>query len=186
MEKQKLNISCDTVTLAVFMDCMFDGNYIALAANATDDERKALWHKLSEEYSQKSGDMKQQYVFSLMRRIALKEARITAFGIALHLSFYEAEKLLKGFGYTGGVARVKSRVDHDKITLAADQRELKKMLERESKRQSTRVDFIQWITVVSKFMGYRIDPAVVTITEFLSMDKMFKESLKQQSNRIRK
>ena len=36
----------------------------------------------------------------------------------------------------------------------------------------TETNFVRWINAVSKFMGYRIDRKVVTVTEFLEMGKM--------------
>jgi hypothetical protein len=187
MEKKKLNISCDTVTLAVFMDCLFDSNYSALCTGVTDNELKEIWREIYEEYAKQSGNMKQLYILGLMRSIAIKEAKIMAFELSIGMSNTEAAELLKKFHYTGGKLRIEARVERDKIMLEAHKKELQKYLNREALQpKSTRADFIQWITVVSKFMSYRIDPQVVTVTEFINMDKMMKEAIKASNNKIGK
>jgi hypothetical protein len=175
MEKQQLNISCNTITLTVFMDCLFDNNYTALAPDATEEEQKEIWQKLKEEYFIKSGDAKQQHIFLLSKKIAVQEARLMVVRTVAEMPEKEGLKVLQKVGYAGSKSGINSRVRRDLVMLEVHRNELNRLFTAAANKQnSTRDDFIRWMVVVSKYIGYRIDPSLTTVLEFLSMDKMMR------------
>lgn len=178
MEKQKLNISCNTVTLAVFIDCDVNGNLRRLSETATEEELKEIWSLLTEEYAELSGNTGHDYLFSLTKKIARIEDKISAVNIAASLPLDEALAFLKKYGYTGTRKMIEARVKSDIITLEGYRNDLDSFLKNQKQKPATMADYINWITVVSKYMGYRIDQSVVTVTEFIFMDKLMTKEAK--------
>jgi len=171
MEKQRLNISCDTITLDVFIDCAVNNNLRRLSKDATDEELTEIWNGINEEYATKSGNVKHNYIFDLAKKIALLENKIKIGALMIQFDNDEAKAMLQKIGYRGDVEAL---IKRDNKTLLSLQSELEKANQNDGTGKLTEADFLRWINIVSKFMGFRINRKVVTVTEFLEMERLMK------------
>jgi hypothetical protein len=180
MEKQKLNISCkcSEVTLDEFIDCLINGNYKRLLRDgeASDDELQAAWERLYNEYAELSGNTAHAYLFSLMKTTAALRAKLTAAQQFIQSGNVE---LLRQMGYPADIKKIIARVKLESIELQGKTKELEKLRQSNEKDGAKEADFTAWIVSVSKYMGYRIDRKEVTVSEFLTMNKLMTEELER-------
>jgi hypothetical protein len=173
-----LKISCSSVTLDAFVDCLVNGNLRRLSDTATEQELHEAWGALCAEYGRLSGGQQNGYAFSLRRRVAALGAKLSLAGVALCCAGEARRTWLKKAGYAGSDAERRMALD---TVLYEDARRELEAVEKESGgggESMTSERFTRWIVSVSKFMGFSIDRRTVTVLEFLQMSTLLEESVK--------
>jgi hypothetical protein len=173
---------CSEVTLDAFIDCLVNDNLRRLvrSGEASDEQLRAAWASLYQDYMKRSGGEKNKYMFALYKRSAVLESRLKTAGMILKEVLPDEDKinLLRQIDYTGDINGIVARIKRDTVLLAGAVNELKKAREDSSEEGMTEKDFTRWIISVSKFMGYRIDRHKVTVEEFLEMNREWEETIK--------
>jgi hypothetical protein len=105
--------------------------------------------------------------------------------LALQLDNAEALSILKKLGYSGTAKRVEAEMKRDALTMEMLSRELESADTKKPDTQSGEMDFIEWVVVLSKAAGYRIDRDKITVAEFLTVNKVVAKEGKAKGLKIR-
>jgi len=175
MEKQRLNISCDTITLDVFIRCVVYNDLRDLG-DYPNEELKTIWEQVYEEYVQISGNKAYKNVTSLIQRTATLQAKLQLATAAMQNEDFD---ILNKLGYKGGIDKAVSKIQKDTISLQQRQNEIEQATTKDQ-RTLKESDFTVWIVQVGKFMGYRIDRKITTVSEFVEMSKQMEQEIKSK------
>jgi hypothetical protein len=180
-----LSISLDSVTLEEFMDCLFSGNLRRLAREGepTQEELSAAWEELYAEFSRRTAGDEQKNVLRLTKRVSLLEAKRYCAGVALLVGGEQGEEMLRALGYGGDEESVAAKLRRDSVALEEARRELAAAQAGKAHQANIKESFTRWINAVGKYMGFRVDRKKTSVAEFIDMDRMMKEELRE-ANKI--
>jgi hypothetical protein len=173
---------CSEVTLDEFIDCLVNDNLRRLVRSgaATDEQLRAAWEKLYDEYAKLSGNRSHIYSFLLMKTISVMRAKMV-----LVKEFLTSDNMdvLHRIGYTGDVNQIIARVKREAVELQGKEKELERIRKGNVGESINESDFTAWIVSVSKYIGYRIDRKTTLLLEFLTMNKLMIDELEMMKKR---
>ena len=164
-----MKLSCDNITLDVFIRCLVY-NDLKVLGDCPDEELREIWERLYEEYAELSGNKAYSNTVSLIQRISVLEAKLQLAVIGIN-----DMDMLNRLGYKGEINSLTGKIQKDALILQQKQKELEQVSS--EKRQLKEADFTAWIVQVSKYMGYRIDRKKITVSEFIEMNKQMEKEM---------
>lgn len=178
---------CRDLPLSRFIRCACDGDLKALCRFPIIPQTilRRTWAHISEEYAKLSGSPGYEKSFALSKEIAREHTKLELIKMCLRILIVKHSKesinRLRELGYT-------YRFDWDNP--AAFRKDLERVgksaamiaLELENKRKQydkilsgakpmAKNSFMQALAILSKYMGFRINPQEVTVEEYLTMQK---------------
>lgn len=183
--------SCSELPLKKFIRIILSGDVSHLRKSgwAKNDVLEAAWLTIFIEYLDLTKDPRQAQLLAIMREITVSNTRaVLVYHICRQLSINPhpslAEQLRRmGFRYDYDLNdRIKRKRAIDatiaQVRLLSHQVEQrKKDLEhlQKSGKEVTEADYEKLLTELSKFQGYRLDSRLVTVSEFASIVKRYKD-----------
>lgn len=197
---------CKELPLNRFIRCICNSELKALKKRGflTKKILAKTWALLTEEYARLSGDTIYQKSFLLSKEIARENGKLTLIRACLHLlSFQYSKKCILhlndlGYhypfkqedpvGFRRDMEKVRRKARMISISLKEKRKQYEKLTHTEN-RIPTEV-FTRTLILLSKYMGHRINPAQVTVEEYIIMQKQYEReiqahtSLKNKKERI--
>jgi hypothetical protein len=178
-----LKISCSSVTLDAFIDCLVNKNLRRLSATATEGELREAWKALYDEFSRLTtpDDGVQRYIMRLTRRVSSLEFRLRCAATLVTMGSEDTGSLLSSLGYSGGAAVADEKMRLDAVRLEETRRELEDAQKGAptTGEGSDEERFTRWIGYVGKYMGFHIDRKKVSVLEFIEMDRMMRDEARE-------
>ena len=193
--------NCHELPLDNFVKCLVFGDHSFLIRPGFSgygrEQMAELWDDIFFEYMDLSKDTSSAVTISILKEITKLDADrtiISSIVESVYVSYNtELIKILKKYGFSYGfpadnrVALVKDlnlvltrlKVNSAKITKLRE--ELSAMQEKQSKKAMKLSDFDALFIEIGSFQGYRIDPKVVPVSEFVAMSNRYKKH--QQENK---
>jgi hypothetical protein len=156
------------------------------------------WENILMEYTELIGSAESKHAFTLERKIALLNCKITLVDICLKVLKVsrndEAVKELAALGYRRpfnwkdpasyqkDIEAVHSR-SKTLIELLRQAEADQERLGRSQKGEKTRADWMDEKVVLGKYLGYRIDGEITTVAEYASIYKSFVKSTESDGSR---
>ena len=201
MQAVKLYTSCYDTPMSAFISCVVDENYNALvvSGNPTPEQIQSAWDGIYEQYSELSKNtVYSEYVQRLKEHtIVLHQINgLTAGLTALRFAWYpDVANALRSLGFQvpasqpigkkyfellDGLSRQLSGL-HTRLKM------LDKMMQDSVKNQqgkaAKRSDFIRAASVMSKFMGFRVDLNDLTVAEYIEYQNQMVEYSRKQTKK---
>lgn len=164
------------------------------------------WSTVSEEYSKKTDADKYKATISTTKDIYRDVCRLLAIDTCINRLIKEYDKdaadILRNFGYKfsfdpqdrekylNELAIVKKKIKIIALSLEKNREKYEKLSDKKMTTGNERDEFINTLTILSKHQGYRINPDVTTLLEYLNiLDNYKKETeriIKNYGNRKNK
>lgn len=185
--QSSLYTRCRDLPLCRFIRCACDGDLKALCRFPIVPKSilRHTWAHISEEYAKLSGSPGYEKSFALSKEIAREQSKLSTIRLCLYILSVKYSKecveCLVKLGYT---------LQFDTNNPAAFRKALERIaksagminLELENKRKQydkilsgakpmAKNNFTQALAILSKYMGFRINPKEVTVEEYLTMQK---------------
>jgi hypothetical protein len=183
--------SCDVLTLSQFLRVNTTGDHTILlvSGKATPEQLADAWHDIITEYAELSNTDQYQAGMKLITEYAHLKNRYVMLVMAVKVLHYKYDKdcveILQRAGYnyefseTNPVARLKDldlvskKMKTIQVQLEQKTAELDHMNKDQQKAdQNTWTDSI---ATISKFMAFRIDPNVVTVSEYVGYQRQLQK-----------
>lgn len=183
--------SCDVLTLSQFLRVNTTGDHTILlvSGKATPEQLADAWHDIITEYAELSNTDQYQAGMKLITEYAHLKNRYVMLVMAVKVLHYKYDKdcveILQRAGYnyefseTNPVARLKDldlvskKMKTIQVQLEHKTAELDHMNKDQQKAdQNTWTDSI---ATISKFMAFRIDPNVVTVSEYVGYQRQLQK-----------
>lgn len=189
---------CNELPLSRFIRCICDGELKWLRKRGVVPAKmvKDVWAGITEEYAKLSGDTGYEKSFLLSKDIARENGKLVLIKICLNVlsARYSGScvNCLRKLGYNYEFLkddpvsfqkdweRVRKKVRMIALELKEKRVQYEKLLASSSKR-STHETFSRSLSVLSKYMGYRIDPERVSVEEYLTIQKQYDKEIKAQA-----
>lgn len=193
--------TCNTLPLSIFIQVSKTQNLKLLikSGKATNKALGEAWDKIIDEYCLISNDTKSKALLSCYKEIATLTNDLIIIQtivnyLYLHRSEAVIEKLRTKFGFRYSYSAetlqkdLKLTVSESKAKLVRIEQRKKGLetMQKESKGELSDADFEENLTVLSKYQGYRLISKEITVTEYLSIMKMFKLEHTPKDGRTRK
>lgn len=197
--RSSLYSRCNELTLERFMRCICDGDIRALRKHPLVSKSilYRTWARVGDEYAKLSGDTGYESNFVLYKDMARESGKLELVKSCLrilHVRYSETcVSCLPGLGYTYKFDEndpVGYRRDLDlagkkarmiSVELAESRGRYNKILSKQGSQRSTKEDFSRVLAILSKYMGYRVDPRVITVEEYVMMQKQYEKKTKNMS-----
>lgn len=201
-QQSNLYCRCDELPLNVFIECL-EGKIKALKKNkfVFYFVIKDKWDKILEEYSQLSNDSQYYQLFSLTKDIFKDTYRLLLIDSCLQVLSQRYNKdcveFLINIGYKykfSPIDRASLNADLIKVSSKSKMIQVKLLKNREKYTKLTanknnknhRNNILSLLPLLSKYIGYRLDPKQVTVFEYISIFKDYintiELNLKKQNN----
>lgn len=183
-----LHRSCKTVSLAVFVDCMFNSAFesLLISGKATTEELTSVWHEIYYEYCDLIRS-KDDFLLNIMKKINGLQADATFIDAAiLLLSFrpnVDSMNLLNSMGFNidennildslRSAQTLASRIIWDIDEAKA---ELNNYLQSKGGEMKEK-DFAKNIAMVAKYQGYHIDKNTTSVYDYTMIYNNFCEDI---------
>lgn len=201
MNEFSLHTTCDTVTISMFIKCYVDADYsvLTISGNPSKEALATAWDMVQSHYAEIGKSM------SPITKTAMLFMEINSMEIR-YISIIKACEFLKinhdrlisdmlvneGYAfpfdpnnrdqYFKDISRVEKRVKSMLVQIKHKTSELEKLMEEDGPmKKMSREDFLKELSSLGKFLGYRVDPEVVTMSEFVANKWLFYEHLKHMS-----
>lgn len=185
--------NCHELPLAVFIQVVTTNNYKLLVKEGkhSDNEIIEAWNNIYSEYFELCGSTDAKHMINTVKTIAIAENKIKIINAAvLVLRRDHNETMYRALSKMGFKAKrfdnqeereeelkkVISRAKSLVHVLNEAERQLKQM-EGEGNKKASINDFTNTIVQLGKYQGYRIDPEITTVAEYLAIQKNFKLEL---------
>lgn len=197
---------CSDLPLAIFIDCLINKNLRRLtkSGNPSQKELTAAWDQIYSEYCDLSGSPQFKLYMLLNKEIGVLRSKILSIRCYLEVLRYrpsdKAISQLRAYGYAYGfdfedkvsylkdLTQVANKTKTVELALELKTRQLDKLNAELKGEPLTEATFTDIITALSKYIGYRIDPKEITVSEFASIRKMYDqemEALRKQSEKLK-
>lgn len=185
---------CSELPLAIFIDCICNMKLDRLirSGKASYSELTAAWEQIYSEYCDLMNTHEYRLYMLLAKEIGHLKSKMLAVACcvdALRIRYSEKSvTMLRQYGYAyqfdykdrdayqADIDRVVTRSKAMNIAYKIKKKEMEE-LEKDSEPLREQ-DFTDMITHLSKFIGYRIDPQVTTVSEFASIRKAHENEIK--------
>lgn len=192
----RLYRSCSELPMANFLVCLDSDGLEALvkpgSPKASPEQLQKAWDVIFVEYIDLMRDPDQMYALALMREIAVLESELNlSASLIVFLSMTynrEAENSLRKMGFkfslkqgdlkhnTAQLDKVIRQRKSRLLTLSQKRKLLEQHREKEKKAAKSSVgDFDRVLAELSAFQGYRLDPHIMTVTEYAAVSDRFKK-----------
>jgi hypothetical protein len=165
--------------MQVFIDVQVSKDLFHLG-DGTPEQLLEAWEQLIEEYKTLTKDTANDYLFELRKSIEVIDKRLVILRTILDWlrdrpSEAVATLLSEEYGYTfeGDTERIWSMAKRELHQLRVKEAELTK-LEASPQQDQTEFDWINNMGVLSEFQGFKFNPKVDTIAEYISLLNRFK------------
>lgn len=193
-----LYLRCNELPLAHFITCICDGNVKLIRKRGFVSTKMLLkaWSGITEEYARLSGDTGYEKSFLLSKEIARENGKLTLIKVCLNiLSIRYSKKCvdyLAKLGYDYKFPendpesfrkdwdRVRKKVRMLDLELKEKRRQYEKLLS-ECSTHTSREAFSRSLAMLSKYMGFRINPEKVTVEEYVIMQKQYDKEMKNKA-----
>ncbi len=177
---------CSELPLSVFITCTVDKDYKGLIkyGHASQQQLNHAWEQLYSEYSDISGGDSYKLLMQLSKDIGYLESKLLCIGLCLKVLSHRPDekciKILYNYGYrliwdmsqpelyAKNLDSVATRSGAIQLAVAQKRLELSKKQGRLQGKEITRETFSKILASLSKHMGFRIDPAETTVSEFVA------------------
>lgn len=186
---------CDEIPLSNFIDCLCDNNLNRLKKNkyfpVINRWKQEAWSILGEEYSQKTDGDKYKATINITKDIYRDVCRLLAIDTCINRLVNKYDKdaadILRNFGYKlsfnaddrekylNELAIVKKKVKIIVLSLEKNREKYEKLSDKKAITGNERDEFINTLTILSKHQGYRINPDVTTLLEYLNILDNYKK-----------
>lgn len=193
--REALYNSCEDLPIGRFMRAVDTGNlgWIVKKRGILKADRAKRWEDIFNEYASLSGDGQSVMILGLMKSVFIKQNKLAVIDETVRLLRLrhntELVDVLKRLGFrkkfTPGENYQKDLnfviIEARKILmqLKKDQEKLKEL---QTTEKSKKGDFEKLLARMSEHQGYRIDPEIVTVLEFLAIEKNILENGKRAEN----
>lgn len=198
MQAVKLYTSCYDVPMSAFISCVVDENYNALvvSGNPTPEQIQAAWDGIYEQYSELSHNtVYSEYVQRLKEHtIVFTQINGLTAGITVlrygdypdviaslrKLGFSVPETPLNPKKYIELIESLSRQLSGLHTRLKMLDKMLKDAVKSQQGKAAKRSDFVRAASVMSKFMGFRVDLNDITVAEYIEyQNQMIEYSRKQ-------
>jgi hypothetical protein len=197
---------CSDLPLSIFIDCLINKNLRRLtkSGNPTQKELTSAWDQIYSEYCDLSGSPGYKVYMLLNKEIGYLRSKILAVKCCLEVLRYrpsdKAISQLRAYGYAyvfdfedkvsylKDLTMVGSKIKTAELALELKTKELLKMNSESKSDTLTESTFTDIMTALSKYIGHRIDPKEITVSEFASIRKMYDqemEHLRKESEKLK-
>ena len=192
---------CAELPLSIFLKIVLESdiNLLIKSGEHSPEEVGQAWEEIYSEYFEIAGSMDSKYLIQTARTILIAENKIDIINACVPiLRLKENEKCynaLTKIGYP--IKRIEDRGQRNKEldrlvsrakglvhTIAQGERELRRVTENEGRARPTEQDYIRSLAYLSKFQGYRIDPEITTVAEYVAIQKHFQMTLDDAKQRV--
>jgi hypothetical protein len=192
---------CSDTPLDVFIDVLVNKNMPRLVrtGKATPKEIDSAWQKLWFEYCDLSGSPEYRQLFGLIKEVGYLEGKLMSIRLAIQsISSSQSNgciNILHNYGYRYAfekskpdefekdIQRVIEKSKTIELLIKAGRAQIDKINEK-AQGESVKEDWFEdTLTVLSKYMGYRINRKVITVSEFVRMKKMFEMEAERMNNK---
>lgn len=191
--------SCNEIPLYNFIKVLAKKDFSYLVVSGSPKHLDKVWEKILNEYIELTGSEKQTQMLSLMKEVAFlgnKIFLIKSVEYSLRIQYSEELVLqLKKLGFNINLnvknydqynkqldillTRLKSTINIYE-TKSNELKELQKVDESDKDLES---QYLGWLTDLSKFQGYRLDPKEITVIEFISIMESYKNSIPKNNGK---
>lgn len=193
--KPKYYDSCNDLPLYNFIKLLSTKDLSYLVISGKPKNLPEVWDKVFNEYVQLTGSEKQTQILALTKEVAYLGNKIFMVNSVIYsLRIQYSEELvgvLKKLGFTISL-NVKNLKDYErqldllstrlKSTISIYEKkaeELKKINSSDDNETNIESQYLGWLTELSKFQGYRLNPKDITVTEFVNILNNYKEAAKK-------
>lgn len=187
MLAENLYTTCRELTLDRFIDCIIHGKIERLIKHgtATHDELNAAWSQIYNEYLELVNTPGHSYVMGLLNTVGGLYTRITVGEWCIKaLSYQRAQSCidrLKELGisldfpednpgrYAEDLKAAAKFVKKWVVEYQMKQKEYEDYDIKQENRPITEGDFMDGLTELSRYMGYRLNPAEITVYEYAAI-----------------
>jgi hypothetical protein len=181
--------SASALTLDRFIRIIVEGDFSVLILSGTPSERelREAWEKIYNEYLSLTKNKEQLYIYSLQKDILLLEFKLVQINSCIaYLVTEKDEEVLRELrkvlylygkfdpsdpeGYVRDLQAVASNAQRFVIERDEKIKELDGLL-KDAPEKANEGTFEDLIIRISKYMGFRVDRTIVTVSEFASMIK---------------
>lgn len=201
---------CDTIPLSHFIDCVCDNNIKRLKRKkylpVPDKWLEETWEIIIEEYTKKTDGNKYNATIGTTKDIYRDVCRLLTIDTCINALSEQysplAADILRKMGYRYSfnpeegekyikeLENVRNKVKIIAVSLESNKKKYDKLSIKHKKTGNERDEFINTLTILSKHQGYRINPEVTTVSEYLNILENYKKEtekiLKQYGNRKNK
>ncbi len=182
LSKPQVYDTCEACLMSIFIDCVVTGD-VSLVGGIE------AWEKLYSEFSEISGNSTANNGLRLAIDIAYYTNRIkNIYFIVNYLNGRRVEGLVKelqkmGFNLAftdlrNDLQRVLTRVKTDELRLSSA---ISKYNALSSGKEATKLDWLRRLAQLAKYQGVAtINAALITVMDFVALEKEFKEYVKAQ------
>ena len=171
--------SCTRTPMQVFIDVQVSKD-LAHLGDAAPDVLLEAWENIIAEYQTLTKDTSSNYLFELRKSIEYMDKRLVILRTILDWlkdrpSEAVSELLTLEYGYTfnGDTEAIWARAKRELHQLRIKEAELTK-LEAQPQTDQTEFDWINNMGVLSEFQGFKFNPKVDTVAEYISLLNRFK------------
>lgn len=192
-KQPRLFTRCSQTPLDVFIDALVNKNLdrLVIYGKATQKQISDAWELLFTEYCEISGSPQYQRLVHLLRTIGSTRAKLLSvracIAVLSHRYSERSVQTLRLFGYkysfnvndkisyANDLKSLEQKIKTSELSLIQTEKEYYELLN-ESENSNDDNYFPQTLIELSKYMGFRINPREITVSEFVLMQKrMLKE-----------
>lgn len=199
--KIRLYSRCNETPLDIFVDVLVNKNMPRLVREGSPlkCEIDAAWQKMWFEYCDLTGSPEYRQLFGLIKEAGYLEGKLVSIRLAIQGIVTTNDKgcfnLLHNYGYRYAFDKAKPAEFLTDIERVVDKSKTIELLIKSTHAQIAKINekaqaepakddwFDDMLMVLSKYMGYRINRKVITVSEFVRMKKMFELEVEKVKNK---
>ena len=192
---------CSELPLALFIKIVLEDDLKLLIRSGehTTEEVNAAWESIYSEYFELSGAQDARHLVQTARAILIAENKIDIINACVPILRMKENALcyaaLAKIGYplkqiadpverNREIDKLISRAKSLVHIVASCERELRRVTDQDKGGKPTEQDYIESIASLSKFQGYRIDPELTTVAEYVAIQRHYKLTLENGKQRV--
>jgi len=201
-KSNRIYTRCNETPLDVFIDVLVNRNMARLVKEGRPLKKdiEIAWQKLWFEYCDISGSHEYRQLFSLIKEAGYLEGKLMSIRLALQCVATSQDNgcinILHNYGYryafdkskpadfAADIERVLAKSKTIELLIKATRLQIEKINQKAQSEGVKEEWFEDTLMVLSKYMGYRINRKVITVSEFVRTKKMFEmeaERMNRQS-----
>ena len=200
MIETKLHTTCYTLPLNAFIDALVDNNYtgLVLSGRPTESEISDAWEQIYTQYTEISGNSLFTAYATKLKDYGrtLTKMNILISSIEVLSLMYNADvvQALNDVGfkctfdqndieaYMADLDKLSNYANSVSVKLKYASGQLDEAKQQMNNKAATRADFVNSIAIVSKYMGFKIDPTCTAVAEFVTYQKMLEQEQRHTLN----
>lgn len=186
-KRENLYLRCSDLPLDIFIECIVEDKFNRLVRHGTPSQMQIsnAWGIIITEYSELSDSQSYRQILSLSREVGILKAKKTSIEICLDLLMLRYSQrcvdILRELGYRISYETYKKdilsiRTKSNTIDIQLKQKQIEYDDMFKNLKKTERKQFDDTLSVLSKFMGYRVDPRQITVSEYVAMLKFYNNS----------